>query len=103
MCGMKIRYDGLVLRFSRTAALSETCVWSDSFMAGEAEHDGTAGGIWWHYIGGHIGICRGRNSSLGFLISDFLLLLNNKWNCKGKAVRQRDSLGWLQVTDRYKL
>lgn len=84
MCGMKIRYDGLVLRFSRTAALSETCVWSDSFMAGEAEHDGTAGGIWWHYIGGHIGICRGRNSSLGFLISDFLLLLTTNGIAKAR-------------------
>lgn len=80
MCGVKIRYDGLLLHFSRTAALSETCVWSGSFTAGEAEHAVTAGDIWWHYIGGHIGICRDHDLSLRFLISDFLLLPNSKWN-----------------------
>jgi len=78
MCGVKIRCDGLALRFSGTAALSETSVWPGSPMAGEAGHAVMAEEIRWHYVGGHIGICRDRNSSLRFLISDFLLLLNNK-------------------------
>lgn len=80
MCGRKIRCDGLVLHFSRTAAPSQTLVWTDSPMAREAECAGVAGDIWWHYVGGHIRIIKDQDWSLWFLVSDFLLLLNNKWN-----------------------
>lgn len=80
MCGMKIRYDGLALHFSGTAALSETCVWSGSPLAGEAEHAGVAGEILRRYVGDRIGICKECDSSFGFLIFDLLLLLNSKWN-----------------------
>lgn len=43
-CCMKIRCDGLALHFSGISALPEHCMWSGSYIAGQAEKAGEAEG-----------------------------------------------------------